>query len=332
MDRRHARADGGRRARDERRRSRSTSGRRCARGAARSPTSMVRRARLASSLRARGVGAGDVVVFQLPNWVEAGITFWAAAYLGATVVPIVHFYGAKEVDYILRAVEPDVIVTADRFGHADHLATYAELLAGSDTPPWLVVGDTPAASLPAGATPFARPARRRPAARTHRRGPGPARRHRLHVGHHQQPEGRRPLAPHDRLRDAPARADVPAGRPAADHRRAGRPLHRDGQRVPRAAAPRPPREPRGRVGPGRGAAPHARGGPRHGRRRDVLPHQPARPSRLQRGGAPPPDALRRPGRFDRARRRHGAGRPPRHPGVPVLRQHRAPVDHRLLAR
>ena len=58
---------------------------------------------LAASLRAGASGAGDVVVFQLPNWVEAGITVLGArAYLGAVVVPIVHFYGAKEVGYILR--------------------------------------------------------------------------------------------------------------------------------------------------------------------------------------------------------------------------------------
>ena len=56
---------------------------------------------LAAALRARGVGPGVVVVIQLPNWLEAGITFWAAAYLGAVVVPVVHFYGAKEVEYIL---------------------------------------------------------------------------------------------------------------------------------------------------------------------------------------------------------------------------------------
>src|SRR5688572_15934412 len=62
--------------------------------------------RLAGALRARGVGAGDVVVIQLPNWVEAGITFWASAYLGAVVVPIVHFYGPKEVGYILDATQP----------------------------------------------------------------------------------------------------------------------------------------------------------------------------------------------------------------------------------
>jgi len=106
---------------------------------------------LAATLRAEGVGPGDVVAFQLPNWVEAGIAFWAAAYLGAAVVPVVHFYGAKEVDYILRAISPDVIVTADRFGHSDHLALYESLLAARPDPRWLVVGDTPARDLPTGA-------------------------------------------------------------------------------------------------------------------------------------------------------------------------------------
>src|ERR1700677_4572419 len=33
---------------------------------------------LAGALRAEGVGPGDVVAFQLPNWVEAGIPFWPA--------------------------------------------------------------------------------------------------------------------------------------------------------------------------------------------------------------------------------------------------------------
>ena len=110
---------------------------------------------LAASLRARGVGPGDVVAFQLPNWVEAGITFWAAAYLGAVVVPIVHFYGAKEVAYILRVTRPRVIVTPDRFGQADFLATYDEILRDGPGPLWLVAGDTPGHELPAQATPFA---------------------------------------------------------------------------------------------------------------------------------------------------------------------------------
>jgi acyl-CoA synthetase len=109
---------------------------------------------LATTLRSRGIGPGDVVAFQLPNWVEAGITFWAAAYLGAVVVPVVHFYGAKEVDYILRATEPAAIVTTDRFGHVDHLATYEELLSRRPMPLWVVAGATPSPTLPAGATPF----------------------------------------------------------------------------------------------------------------------------------------------------------------------------------
>ena len=110
---------------------------------------------LAGALRSEGVGPGSVVLLQLPNWVEAGISFWAAAYLGAVVVPVVHFYGPKEVDYILRVTEPDVVVTAERFGAVDHLANYEGLLGSSPGPRWLVAGDTPAASLPSGATPLA---------------------------------------------------------------------------------------------------------------------------------------------------------------------------------
>jgi acyl-CoA synthetase (AMP-forming)/AMP-acid ligase II len=110
---------------------------------------------LAATMRARGVGPGDVVLSQLPNWAEAGVTFWAAAYLGAVVVPVVHFYGAKEVDYILGAVRPDVVVTTDGFGRSDYLATYEELLPWHGSPYWLVVDSGAGRPLPSGATPFA---------------------------------------------------------------------------------------------------------------------------------------------------------------------------------
>lgn len=72
--------------------------------------------RLAGGLRARGVGAGDVVAFQLPNWMEAAATFWASAFLGAVTVPIVHFYGRKEVGHIVTTARPRVFITAERFG------------------------------------------------------------------------------------------------------------------------------------------------------------------------------------------------------------------------
>lgn len=72
--------------------------------------------RLAAGLRDRGVGDGDVVALQLPNWMEAAATFWAAAFLGAVTVPIVHFYGRKELGHILATVRPKVFITTEQFG------------------------------------------------------------------------------------------------------------------------------------------------------------------------------------------------------------------------
>jgi acyl-CoA synthetase len=76
--------------------------------------------RLAAGLRERGVGAGDAVALQLPNWMEAAAVFWAASFLGAVVVPIVHFYGRKEVGYILRVAAPKVFITVERFGRMEY--------------------------------------------------------------------------------------------------------------------------------------------------------------------------------------------------------------------
>jgi acyl-CoA synthetase len=78
--------------------------------------------RLAGGLRRCGVGPGDRVAFQLPNWHEAAFAFWGVSMLGATLVPVVHFYGPKELAFILRQSEARVFVTADRFGHLDYLA------------------------------------------------------------------------------------------------------------------------------------------------------------------------------------------------------------------
>jgi acyl-CoA synthetase len=107
--------------------------------------------RLAGGLRARGVGPGDVVAFQLPNWMEAAAVFWASAFLGAVVVPIVHFYGRKEVGYILESVRPRVFVTAERFGRLEY---QADLCAG--VPVVGVVGRDSA--CPRGMTPLQPPA------------------------------------------------------------------------------------------------------------------------------------------------------------------------------
>jgi acyl-CoA synthetase len=106
----------------------------------------------AGALRDRGIGPGDVVAFQLPNWVEAAIAFWGAAYVGAVVVPVVHFYGTKELSHILRVTEPSLIITADRFGRTDYLASHADLITERKIP-WAVVGDSQSV-LPASALRF----------------------------------------------------------------------------------------------------------------------------------------------------------------------------------
>ena len=154
---------------------------------------------------------------------------------------------------------PQVVVTPDRFGHNDHLAIYDDAARRRPGPHWLVVGSTPAA----------RSAARRAALRVVSSMPSPSPSRPsvdpdapaiigVHVGHDARPEGCRPLASHDRVRDPPTRLHVPHGRAAADHRRAGRSLHRDGQRLSGAAAPRSAGQPDRRLGPGRDPAADAR--------------------------------------------------------------------------
>jgi acyl-CoA synthetase (AMP-forming)/AMP-acid ligase II len=126
--------------------------------------------RVAGGLRAHGVRPGDPVAFQLPNWIEAAATFWAIALLGAVPVPIVHFYGAKEVGFILRQSRARVLVTADRFGHLDFLANLEQLrpeldalddvfVVGTEVP-----GDALAFDVLSSADPVDGPARTDPSA------------------------------------------------------------------------------------------------------------------------------------------------------------------------
>lgn len=99
--------------------------------------------RAAAGLRSRGIGPGDVVAFQLPNWMEAAAVFWGTMFAGATLVPIVHFYGAKEVGYILRRSEVKLLVTADRFGYQDFLGNLDAAGELPDLEHVFVVGDDP---------------------------------------------------------------------------------------------------------------------------------------------------------------------------------------------
>lgn len=66
----------------------------------------------AAWLQSIGIGRGDVVALQLPNWYE-GLVIQAATFLvGATVLPIVPIYGPREVEFILRDSGATVVVLA----------------------------------------------------------------------------------------------------------------------------------------------------------------------------------------------------------------------------
>jgi acyl-CoA synthetase len=110
---------------------------------------------LAGGLRSLGIGPGDVVAFQLPNWAEAAATFYGVAALGASLVPIVHFYGPRELRYILAESGARALVTADRFGRLDYLAGLETLRPGlSALEHVLVVRSAEEGALPAGVRRF----------------------------------------------------------------------------------------------------------------------------------------------------------------------------------
>jgi acyl-CoA synthetase (AMP-forming)/AMP-acid ligase II len=112
--------------------------------------------RLGAALGRRGVGAGDVVAFQLPNWAETAACFYGLLSLGCVIVPIVHVYGAKELGHILEQSGAKVLITADRFGSQDfleNLESVREPLAGLELVVVIDV-DRPGRALPRSKVPW----------------------------------------------------------------------------------------------------------------------------------------------------------------------------------
>ena len=67
------------------------------------------------ALRDLGVMSGDVVSWQLPNWLEAYVTHFAVVSIGAVSNPIVSIYRHHEVEFILREAGSRVVITPDTF-------------------------------------------------------------------------------------------------------------------------------------------------------------------------------------------------------------------------
>lgn len=85
--------------------------------------------RVALSLRERGVGRGDVVSFQLPNWWEFSVLHLACLKLGAVSNPLMVIFRQRELRFMLGLAESKVLVVPHRFRGFDYPAMAAEVQA-----------------------------------------------------------------------------------------------------------------------------------------------------------------------------------------------------------
>jgi cyclohexanecarboxylate-CoA ligase len=76
--------------------------------------------RAASSLRKLGVGPGDVVTVQLPNWWEFVVTAFACSKIGAILNPVMPILRERELLYILNFCEAKVFVVPKLYRGFDH--------------------------------------------------------------------------------------------------------------------------------------------------------------------------------------------------------------------
>ncbi|GAA4232718.1 acyl-CoA synthetase [Streptosporangium album] len=92
-------------------------------------------ARFAGFLSSRGVGPGDVVTWQVPNWWESLVVaygIWAAGAISSPVVPI---YREHELRAVLAAVRPACVVAPEEFRGRRHTEMIEEACRASGWQP-----------------------------------------------------------------------------------------------------------------------------------------------------------------------------------------------------
>jgi acyl-CoA synthetase (AMP-forming)/AMP-acid ligase II len=83
--------------------------------------------RLAKYFLSRGLKPGDVISFQLPNWIEAAVLALAARMTGIVINPIPPIYRGSELAYILADCGAKLIFIPEVFRKHDHRAMLEEL-------------------------------------------------------------------------------------------------------------------------------------------------------------------------------------------------------------
>lgn len=91
-----------------------------------------------------GVKPGDVISFQLPNWIEFLVVHFAATRIGAVSNPLIPIYRDREVGFMVALAESKLLVVPAEFRGYDYAA-----MANRLRPEWpalqqvLVVGGEP---------------------------------------------------------------------------------------------------------------------------------------------------------------------------------------------
>ncbi len=122
--------------------------------------------RVAARLCTLGIGEGDVVAIQMPNWFEFAFVFFALERLAAIAVTLGVDFRRRELEYMLRFADAKMLICCAEFRGFDHLALAEELrgilpslssigvIRGSARPGIVSLDDTIAQSgRPAGFTP-----------------------------------------------------------------------------------------------------------------------------------------------------------------------------------
>ncbi|HST42431.1 MAG TPA: AMP-binding protein [Conexibacter sp.] len=95
---------------------------------------------LAAAFRAAGVGRGDVVSWQVPNWWEALVVALATWRVGAVNNPVLMIYREHELRQIFADLRPAVVVAPARFRRQEHQEMLDSVLAELGHEPRLRVG------------------------------------------------------------------------------------------------------------------------------------------------------------------------------------------------
>lgn len=99
--------------------------------------------RVAAGMWSLGLRPGDVVSFQLPNWIEAAALNIAASLLGLVVNPIVPIYRESETTAIVRDCRARILFVPETLRRFDHLSMAERIRSSCPTLQHIVVVKPP---------------------------------------------------------------------------------------------------------------------------------------------------------------------------------------------